>query len=113
MDMKCNPGPRDYYAELGPDEEYIIFGAHDVSSPMMGRLWSMIRLQQIGAGIYPEADRAQVKEMMDTVTRMEIQGREFGAAKEREGMEFDAQGIPTTGQHARKEKNSTSGANDG
>lgn len=112
MATKNNPGPRNYYEELGPDEEFIIFGAHDVSSPMMGRLWAMIRGQQIGAGIYPETDRSQVKEMMDTVTRMEIQGREMRAAKEVTAMEFDGQGIPLTGPHARKDKNTTSGAMD-
>jgi hypothetical protein len=112
MATKNNPGPRDFYAELGPDEEFIIFGAHDVTSPMMGRLWSMIRLQQINAGIYPDSDRQQVKDMMDTVTRMEIQAREMFNRQQIAGMEFDDRGIPLTGAHARKARNSTSGAND-
>lgn len=113
MGTKTNPGPRDFYAELDPDEEFIVFGAHDISSPMMGRLWSMIRSQQIGAGIYPEADREQIKDMMETVTRMEIQYRELQQKRSHAALEFDDRGIPLTGPHARKEKSTTLGANDG
>lgn len=113
MGTKNNPGPRDFYAELGPDEEFIIFGAHDISSPMMGRLWSMIRSQQIGAGIYPEADREQIKDMMETVTRMEIQYREMQQKRSHAALEYDDKGRPTTGPHAFVANATTSGANDG
>lgn len=113
MSTKRNPdGARDFYAELDPDEEFIIFGAHDIASPMMGRFWAMIRLQQVSAGIYPDADRAQVKDMMDTVTRMEIQYRERYQRADHLGQEFDGSGTPLTGPHAKKDSPTTSGANE-
>ena len=114
MSTKRNPsGARDFYAELDDDEEFIIFGAHDIASPMMGRFWSMIRLQQVNAGIYPEADRAQVKDMMDTVTRMEIQYRERYQRDDHLAQTFASDGTPLTGPHAKKDRTTTSGANDG
>lgn len=112
MATKNNPGPRDFYAELGPDEEFVVFGSHDDTMPLVCEMWSIIRLQLIKAGIKPEPDREQVKEMMDTAVRARIQQREIEDARSHAAMAFDDKGRPTTGPHAYVEHATTSGAND-
>lgn len=112
MSTKNNPGPRNYYAELGPDEEFVVFGSHDDTMPLVCEMWSIIRLQLIKAGIKPESDREQVAEMMNTAVRARIQQRELAHKEERASMKFDANGYPLTGPHAKKANNTTSGAND-
>lgn len=87
MATKNNPGLRNYYAELRPDEEFVVFGSHDDTMPLVCEMWSIIRLQLIRAGIKPESDREQVKEMMDTAVRARIQQRERSHEDERNSID--------------------------
>lgn len=63
-------------------------------------------------GLRPESDRSQVSEAIRCATEMEIWGREYRQHKEHQSMAFDDRGVPLTGEHARKEHTTTSGATD-
>lgn len=112
MATKNNPGPRDFYAELAPDEPYFILRGNDKDAAMFVRFWSWWRIQQVDAGMFPPGDREQAKQGQACASEMEIWYREKRHKEEVATMEFDDRGIPLTGEHARKNRNSTSGAND-
>lgn len=80
---------------------------------MVIRLWSHVWLMEIKMGVRPESDRAQVTAGLAMATRMEIRLRDLEQKRQHDDLEFDDRGIPTTGEHARREHNTTSGANDG
>jgi hypothetical protein len=113
MATKNNPGAYDCYEDAHPDEPMFVLLGRDRDASLVVKMWAMLRLQQIDLGIRPEADRPQISEALLCATNMEIWHREIDTARKMAALEFDAQGMPTTGQHARKERTSTSGANDG
>lgn len=112
MSTKENPGTYNAYAKAEPDEPMFVLLARDREAPAVIRIWATLWLQELKLGIRPESDRAQVEEALRCMSEMEIWHRQWAARRERETMEFDAQGVPLTGQHAKLARNSTSGAND-
>lgn len=113
MGTKNNPGAYDCYANAEPDEPMFILLGRDRDASMAVKAWAFSRMQQIDLGIRPESDRAQVREAMTCATDMEIYHRERETKRKHDALEYAMDGTPTTGEHARKENNSTSGANDG
>jgi hypothetical protein len=109
---KLHPGEFDCYAKAEPDEPLFTLLARDQDAATVVKLWAFLRKQQIELGIRPESDRAQVSEAMRCATEMEIWHRAHRVRQQVAEIEFDDRGIPTTGQHARKDRNSTSGALD-
>ena len=95
-----------------PGEPIFTVAAHDRDAAMLVRIWCMLRLQQIELGTRPETDRAQVSSAFRIATEMDIWHREHRTRQQMDALEFDDRGIPTTGEHARKAHNTTSGATD-
>ncbi len=115
MATKNNPGSVDCYARLAPDEPYYLLMARSRLAPLHARMELLNRQWEIRLGLRPDtpAERAQIAEGFNTVTEMEIWYREHRTREQVAALEFDDRGIPTTGEHARKEHNTTSGATDG
>lgn len=113
MGTKDNPGEFDAYAKAEPDEPIFVLLARDLEAPLVIHIWVHLWMREIQMGLRPESDRPQIEAAMRTATEMQQWGEEWRARKAKEGMEFDDRGIPLTGPHARKEKSTTSGANDG
>lgn len=113
MGTKLKPGDYDCHALAAPDEPLFTLLARDRDASVVVRIWAMLRMQQIDLGIRPESDRAQVREALACATDMAIWHREHRMKQAMDEIEFDDRGIPTTGEHRRREQNSTSGANDG
>jgi hypothetical protein len=114
MATRNDPGPVDCYARLEPDEPYYLLMARSRLAPLHARMELMNRQWEMRLGLRPDTpeERAQVTEGLKCVTQMEIWYREHEAAKAMAAARCDAGGVPTQGPHARKERNSTSGAND-
>jgi hypothetical protein len=104
---------REIVDSLLPGEEFFALMGRDRGTPDSIRMWAMIWNIEIKMGIRPESDRAQIKEGLDMARRMEIWLRDLTQKREHDDLAFDDRGIPTTGEHARRERNTTSGANDG
>jgi len=102
----------DVLSRLEPGEPYFVLRARDGSSAVTIKLWAHLWLQEIAMGLRPETDRPQIVEALRVATRMEIWHREDRQRREVADMAFKDRGIPTSGQHAQKERNTTSGAND-
>ena len=113
MGSRNNPGSYDCYDAAEPNEPMFILLGRDRDAAIVVKLWGMLRLQQISLGLRPETDRTQVAEALRCATEMEIWHREKETVAKVSALEFDDRGVPLSGEHARKEKNSTSGANDG
>ena len=115
MGTRNNPGVWDCYAKAEPDEELFTLMARDPDFEEFVRWWAHWRSRQIAAGVRPanEEEYAQIREAQEIATRGGIWGREWRQRKEHAALEFDDRGMPTTGPHARLERNTTSGANDG
>jgi len=104
---------REVVEKLQDGEEFFPLLGRDRATPIAIRIWAHIWLEEIRMGARPESDRAQVTAGIAMASRMEIRLREQVQRKEHDGLTFDDRGIPTTGPHARREHNTTSGANDG
>lgn len=115
MGTKNDPAPFDCYSAALPDEPMFVLLARDPDFEFLVRTWAHWRSRQIACGMRPATPEEfeQIREAQQCATEGNIWGRDYRARKEREGMEFDDRGIPLTGPHARKEHNTTSGANDG
>lgn len=103
----------DVLAKAEPGEPIFPLLGRDRASPIVIKIWAHLWLQEINLGLRPESDRAQIRDALEIATQMEIWRRDGELKRKYAALEFDAQGIPTTGEHARKENNTTSGANDG
>lgn len=114
MATKNDPAPhgRNYYEELGPDDEYFLLTERDRVGWMFVQWWAQFRLMMINIGIYPDSDRAAFTEAMQCATRMKRRHEERQRHKAVADAKLDANGYPTAGEHARKATSSTSGAND-
>lgn len=112
MGTKQEPGEYDCHAMAKPDEPLFTLLARDSDAASIVKLWAFLRMQQIELGIRPESDRAQVSEAMRCATDMEIWHRQYRVEQQMSQLSFSIDGIPTTGPHARKERNTTSGATD-
>jgi hypothetical protein len=103
----------DCLAKLEPDEPCFVLIGRDRASAAVIKIWATLWLQEIGLGLRPEEDRAQVSQALKIARDMEIWERDRRQKREHDDLAFDDRGIPTTGEHARRERNTTSGANDG
>lgn len=112
MATKLNPGAFDCYENAKDDEPMFVLLGRDADAPMLVKQWAFFRLQQIALGIRPESERSQVSEAVQCATDMEIWGRDYRQRKEHAAMEFNDRGLPLTGPHAQKVRNTTSGATD-
>lgn len=112
MSTKLKPGDYDCYANAAEDEPMFILLARDQDAARIVKMWAFFRMQQIDMGLKPESDRAQVSEAMHCATEMEIWNKQYRVQQQMAALEFDDTGAPTTGQHRRRTKNSTSGAGD-
>lgn len=110
---KRRPRQSAYLAKAEPDEPVFVLLGRDRASAVSIKLWSHLWLAEIGMGLRPESDRAQVSEALKLATEMEIWNREYHQKREHNGQTFDRDGYPIEGPHRKLEKNSTSGANDG
>jgi hypothetical protein len=115
MSTKEDPGKWDCYANLLPNEPYYLLMGRSRLAPLLVRMELMTRRWEITLGLRPNTaeEHAQIAEGFRCLSEMEIFGREWRDAKEHATIAFAADGTPLIGEHARKEKNSTSGANDG
>lgn len=113
MSTRANPSPHDGLTKIGPEGEYFAITYKDDDGEMFVRLWAMWRMLLIDSGVKPESDREAIREAIACATEMKIQNREYRVQQQMAALEFDDAGAPTTGQHRRRDKNSTSGANDG
>jgi hypothetical protein len=102
-----------YLDKCEPDEPVFILTGRDSASPVTIKIWCHLWLQQIAMGLRPETDRPQITEAMRIATAMEIWHRDRHQKAEHAALEFDDRGVPLTGEHARKDNATTSGANDG
>lgn len=112
MSTLNNPGPRDCLAKAEPDEPYFVLLGRDRASPASIRIWSHLWLEAISLGIRPESDRPQVIEALGIARDMERWLENRNIRLNVEAAKMDANGYPTVGPHARKAKNTTSGALD-
>jgi hypothetical protein len=113
MSTKLNPGPRDCLAKAEPDEPYFVLLGRDKASPVSIRIWCHIWLQEINLGMRPESDRPQITEALNVAYEMEKWCDNRAVRLSVAAAEMDAEGRPTKGEHRQRERNSTSGANDG
>jgi len=102
-----------YLDKCEPDEPVFILTGRDRASPITIKIWCHLWLQEIGMGLRPETDRPQITEAMRIATQMEIWHRDRKLKAEHDALDYDDRGYPTTGEHRRREKSTTSGANDG
>ena len=100
-------------SKLEPDEEFFPLRGNDRATPISIRLWAHVWLEEIRMGIRPDSDRVQVTDGLAMASRMEIRLRDRDQKAEHAALAFDDRGSPLTGEHARKEHTTTSGANDG
>jgi hypothetical protein len=109
------PGPVDCLAKLLPDEPFYLLMGRSRIAPLLVRMELITRQWEIRQGLRPDtpAEQAQIREGFACLTEMEIWGNAFRQKQDARALEYDDRGIPTTGPHARKERNTTSGANDG
>src|SRR5258708_660033 len=114
MATKNNPGPVNCYAKLEPDEPFYLLMARSRLAPLHARMELMNRQWEIRLGLRPDtpAEHAQITEGLKCITEMEIWYRDHKVKQQVAALEFDDTGHPTTGEHARKERNTTSGATD-
>lgn len=120
MGTRDNPGRFDCYAKAEPDEQLFTLMARDPDFEEFVRWWAHWRSRQIEAGVRPatEEEFAQIKEAQEIATEGGIWGRAYRQRQEHLATEFgpaspsDGSRVPLHGQHARLERNSTSGAND-
>lgn len=113
MGTKNNPGDFDCFAAAEPDEPMFTLLARDRDASTVVKLWAFLRMEQIAMGLRPESDRPQVSEAMRCATEMEIWCRNRRNKLAAEAVEFDDRGVPLTGEHRQRARNTTSGANDG
>lgn len=109
---------RELIDSLQPGEEMFPLMGRDRATPLAIRQWAHIWLTEIRMGARPESDRAQVTEGLNMASRMEIRLRDLELKADHDATEFgpmdtDGSRVPLTGDHARRAKNTTSGANDG
>lgn len=108
----------DCLAKLEPDEPCFVLIGRDRASAAVIKVWATLWLQEIGLGLRPEEDRAQVSQALRIARDMEIWERDRRQRQEHLATEFgpaspsDGSRVPLHGQHARLEHNTTSGAND-
>lgn len=99
--------------KLEPGEEIFSLIGRDRATPIVIKLWAHLWLQEIAMKLRPESDRAQVTEALHMASRIEQWERDRRERREHQSIQFDGSGRPLTGPHAKKDSNSTSGANDG
>ena len=103
----------DCLAKLEPNEPCFVLIGRDRASPATIKIWATLWLQEIGLGLRPESDRPQVSEALKIARDMEIWERDRREQRQHQATTFSAEGYPTDGPHARLDRNTTSGANDG
>lgn len=103
---------REIVDSLDDGEEFFPLMGRDRATPLAIRQWAHLWLTEIRMGARPESDRKQVTEGLAMASRMEIRLRDRDQRREHAALTFDDRGMPTTGQHARKAVNTTSGATD-
>lgn len=109
----------DCLAKLETDEPCFVLIGRDRASAAVIKIWAHLWLQEIGLGLRPEEDRAQVLQALKIARDMEIWERDRRERKEHADTEWgppnpaDGSRVPLNGPHARLAKNTTSGANDG
>lgn len=115
MGTRANPGQFDCYGQSEPDEPMFVLLARDPDFEFLVRTWAHWRSRQIACGMRPaSADEfAQIREAQQCATEGEIWGRDYRQKRDHQSQTFDDRGMPLTGEHARKEHATTSGANDG
>lgn len=111
MSTKQNPGKHDCYSKAEPDEPYFMILARDVTAPEDIRHWILQQQMLDRLGI-KKMDPDQIAEAYACIPEMERWYRDYQSRKAMAALEFDHLGHPTTGEHARKDRTSTSGAND-
>lgn len=100
MGTKLNPGEFDCYSKAEPNEELFTLRAKDSDASILVKMWAFFRMQQINAGLRPESDRAQVSEAMRCATRMEIWHTAYIQREKHLSLEYDNNGVPTTGPNS-------------
>jgi hypothetical protein len=100
MSTRQNPGPRDLYAELAPDEPFFLLRARDDDMPIFVRFWAWWRQNMVAHGMKPKEDIEVANEAFQCATEAQIWNREYRNRLSLENMEFDDRGRPTTGPHA-------------
>lgn len=103
--------------KLEPGEEAFPLIGRDRATPIMIKMWAHLWLQEIAMGLRPETDRAQITDALRMATRIEIWQRDRRQRLEHQATEFaaplpDGSRVPASGEHAKRERNTTSGAND-
>jgi hypothetical protein len=102
-----------YLFKLEPNEPFFPLMGRDRETPATIRIWAHLWLQEINLGLRPETDRPQISQALIDAVDCEIYYRDHvETPRALEGLTFDDTGTPTTGPHRRREKNSTSGAQD-
>lgn len=102
----------DCLSKLEPDEPCFVLIGRDRAAPASIKVWATLWLQEISLKLRPETDRAQVTQALKIARDMEIWLRDRDQRRDHQSQTFDDRGIPLTGEHARREHNTTSGAND-
>lgn len=102
----------DCLAKLEPHEPCFVLIGRDRASAAVIKIWAHLWLQEIALGLRPEEDRTQVSQALRIARDMEIWERDRRDRAEHQATEFNHEGYPTSGQHVRLAKNTTSGAND-
>lgn len=102
----------DAISKAEPGEPIFPLLGRDRASPLVIKIWAHLWMQEIALGLRPESDRSQVLGALKIATEMEIWHRDRETRRKHEALTFDDRGIPMTGEHARKENATTSGANE-